>query len=371
MSSKNRINRKLGSAFALVVSLSTMGHAELMQVAGVPVGDSLNVRSASNANSADIGDLHEGDIIDVKGLSFDGKWSQVSFNGQNAWVASRYLIPVHGEELRSAIGPNVVSGISENDADGGLVIRSGPAFSEAPLGVLPNGTQVHIIQLSRDQKWGMIALANSVGWVSTRYLVAVQSPGAPQQGSITAPDGGPLPAAFIVAGVNAGDQLWVRQMPNATAPRIGGLLEAAVVMASSRAHGNWVQVTVNGQVGYVNARYLVRYSEGASQTTNGFPLGLTCRGTEPFWTLTIAQDRTTQFTSLIGGPDPIASLSQATPSIGGGYPFDFVAGPYSGALDSQSCSDGMSDLSYSMRITLMRQDPNGENAQLYGCCNVD
>jgi uncharacterized membrane protein len=170
------------------------------------------------------------------------------------------------------------------------------------LGVIPNGTAVHIIQKSQDGKWGMIALTNGVGWVSTHYLAAMTStpntmPSADPQ---TAPDGGPLPANL-----------------------------------------------------------------------NGFPLGITCSGTEPFWSLTVANDRTVRYNSLIDGPDPATLLTQATQSIGGGYPFNFVAQPYAGSLNAQACSDGMSDIGYSMSILLTRPSGNGASQTLHGCCNVD
>ena len=103
---------------------------------------------------------------------------------------------------------------------------------------------------------------------------------------------------------------------------------------------------------------------------NGFPLGLTCRGTEPFWTLTIAEDRTVEYTSLNDGADPITSLTQTTPATGGGYPYTFGAQRYSGALDQTTCSDGMSDISYPMSLILIRALSGGQTETLHGCCNL-
>lgn len=355
----------------LAAVLPSIAQADLMQVTGVPAGDSLNVRSGPRVKAADVGDLHEGDVINVEGTSVDGKWSQIRFNGQIAWVSSRYLTEAAGGGQAPVIGPNVVSGIAADDSDGGLVVRAEPDRNASRLEVLPSGTQVHIIQLSRDQKWGMIAASDGVGWVSTRYLTPQSEASPRSQGSTVAPDGGPLPAVFVVSGVASDDRLWVREAPNASAGKIAGLPEGAVINVDAVAQGNWVQVTINGQIGYLNARYLTRQPELATQTLSGFPLGITCRGTEPFWTLTIAQDRTTEYNPLIGPADPLTSLTLATPSTGGGYPFSFLAGPYSGALDYRTCSDGMSDISYTMAIAFTRQDPNGSVEQLYGCCNVD
>ncbi|WP_417270038.1 SH3 domain-containing protein [Celeribacter sp.] len=374
------MSRSKLTATATVIAAGAMSlwaasaFAEMMQVTGVPDGDSLNVRSGPNGQSADIGDLQEGEVVNVLGKNFAGTWSQIDYRGQKAWVASRYLTDTQdGDRAAVSTGPHVVSGIPSDDPDGGLVVRDGAGTDFAALGVLRNDTAVHIIQTSPDGKWGMIALADGVGWVSTRYLVAMMATPMPMPTADpqTAPDGGPLPAVFTVTGVAAGDKLWVRDAPQATGARIGGLVPGAVVNVTGHASGNWVQITLNGQIGYVNATYLTRATEsGSGSTVNGFPLGITCRGTEPFWTFTIADDRTVEFTSLIDGPEPIASLTQTTPSLGGGYPFDFAASPYAGSINAQACSDGMSDIAYTMSIMLTKPSSNWAGP-LHGCCNVD
>lgn len=360
---------------ALCVALSaSFAQAQTMQVSGIAAGDSLNVRKGPTSRSRDIGDLLEGDVIFVIGTNAAGTWSQIDYHGQRAWVSSRYLVGVQGGGgAPISPGPHTVVGIPANDPDGGLVIRDGPGKAYSALGTYPNGYQLNIIQLSNDGKWGMVALRDRVAWVSTAYLAAGNATPMPMPSPTPqiAPDGGPLPAVFTVTGVSSNDRLWVRAAPQATAPRLGEFPNGAVVNVTGRASGSWVQVTFNAQIGYVNSKYLVRTGANGPQTSNGFPLGITCMGTEPFWTLTIAQDRTVEYTSLIDGADTITSLTQTTPSVGGGYPFDFVAAPYSGTLNSQACSDGMSDNAYTMAIKLFNPGQNGSSPYLYACCNVD
>jgi uncharacterized membrane protein len=54
----------------------------------------------------------------------------------------------------------------------------------------------------------------------------------------------------------------------------------------------------------------------------------------------------------------------------GGYPFAFSAPPYSGLIRTQQCSDGMSDINYTMSISLNTPGQSGGNQTLYGCCSV-
>ncbi|MGO4910321.1 SH3 domain-containing protein [Pseudorhodobacter sp. W20_MBD10_FR17] len=356
--------------FALMVGF---GQAETMQVVGVGRGDTLNVRSGPGASYADIGDIGRNEKVEVRGYNSTRTWAQIRYRGRDAWVSAKYLSAFqaksqfNGQGGGILPGSNIITGIPANDPDGGLVVRDGAGQSFAALGVLPNGTQIHVIQLDRLGKWGMITIDSGVGWVSTAYLAAMAS-----EPTASAPGGGPLPGFFTVTGIDAQDKLWVRDAPRASGKRIGGFMAGTVVNVTAPASGNWVQVTLNGQIGYVNATYLTRSAElrGLS-TPSGFPLGTTCRGTEPYWTLTIAEDGAVQYTSLINGADPITTLSQATPAPSGGYPFQLLASPYTATVTLETCSDGMSDTVYPMGITLQKPPLNGVSGTLYGCCIVD
>ncbi len=221
---------------------------------------------------------------------------------------------------------------------------------------------------------GVDTRESDIGWVSTAYLAAMGSLPEPMPDATPniGLDGGPLPGVFSVSGITAGDRLWVRDAPHAGGHQIGSLHPGSVINVDGRASGNWGQVTHNGQIGYINMRFLTRMAENASSTTaNGFPLGLSCRGTEPFWTLEIGNDRQFQYTALVGGPDPARWLAMATPAPSGGYPFTFKAHPMTGIINQETCSDGMSDTLYHMSIQLNRPSGNnGHSERLFGCCNM-
>lgn len=360
------------SLLALGLTFSALGaSAEMMEVVGIADGDTLNVRRGPNASSADIGDLKEHTMVEVLGRNFARTWARIQYGDQLGWVSTAYLAT--SEPPPVAIGANVVTGIAADDPDGGLVVRGGAGTHFAAIGTLRNETLVHVIQMAEGGTWAMIGFGGNVGWVSTAYLTAASTLPDPSDGidPHTAPDGARLPAVFTVTGVAAGDKLWVRDAPAVTGARLGGLTPNSVVSINARASEDWGQITLNGEIGYVHMSYLTRaFESGGNTTVNGFPLGLTCRGTEPFWTLTIAEDRTVEYTSLNDGADPITSLTQTTPATGGGYPYTFGAQRYSGALDQTTCSDGMSDISYPMSLILIRALSGGQTETLHGCCSL-
>lgn len=374
--------QSLKSKFLYAVIASTwigvpnFAAAEMMQVIDVPAGDTLNIRQGPSASSVDIGDVAPQAYVEVLGYNLDQSWARISYQNQTGWVAARYLS--HENAPPASVGPNIVTGIQDTDPDGGLVVRDGAGASFGRLGVLLKDSHVHVIQFSGNGDWAMIAFGTGVGWVSSAYLAGLTSTPEPMPSATptVAPDGGALPATFTVTGVSADDKLWVRNAPHATAGRLGSLSPNAVVYVDGRASGQWGQITLNGQIGYIHMSYLTRAVGhgggplGVSSTGNGFPLGLSCRGTEPFWTLDIDEDRSVHYTSLINGNDPVRHLAIATPAPNGSYPFAFAAHPLAGALTLEACSDGMSDTVYSMSILLNRPSESGGMSTLYGCCNT-
>jgi len=358
---------------------ATPALADLMQVFNIPNGDTLNVRAGPGGNHADIGDLQQHDIINVVGIDPNGQWAEIRYRGREGWVSTRYLRqPMRGDGSSILTGPHVVTGIKAGDPDGGLVVRNGDGTSFARLGVLRNNTEVHVIQRSRDKTWAMISYGSGVGWVSAAYLntldrVSQPTPQPmPSSNPQTAPDGGSLPGTFTVSGVAANDVLWVRDRAQASGAKITSLAPGSTVRVLGMATATWAQVSVNGMTGFVNARFLTRrWGSSGTVPQNGFRLDITCQGTEPFWTLGIAADRTVTYTSLINGQAPLTALNQTAPSAGGGYPYTFGAPPYSGVISQGACSDGMSSNAYSMSITLNKPSQGGGIETVYGCCNVN
>jgi uncharacterized protein YgiM (DUF1202 family) len=359
---------------ALMLSTS-VANAEMMKVGGLREGDTLNVRTGAGANFTDIGDLRSGAIVNVNGVDSSGKWGQIVYRGQVAYVAMRYLQDVmRPDGSATGTGQFRVTGIKAGDPDGGLVIRAGAGADFAALGVLSNGEAIHVIQRSPDGKWAMIALATQVGWVSTAYLSETNPHGPaqpqpmPAQGAQNGPDGMPVPAVYSVTHVTADDVLWVRAEPDASSTPVNALAPDAPVSVIAMASPRWAKVTVGQTVGYVNAAYLTR--GGGVTTSSGLQMNLICRGTEPFWTLEIAADRSVNYT-MMGGSEQTSALNQASPSaMTGGYPYTIAAQPVSGIIDQRMCSDGMSDIVYPWSIVLNAPNEAGNMMTAHGCCTL-
>jgi len=367
-------------ATVLGLALSTNPvSAEMMQVGGLLAGDTLNVRDGAGTSFADIGDLHEGDIINVLGLDFEGKWAQITYRGQTAYVSVKYLHGVMGVDGSSTTtGAHWVTGIKAGDPDGGLVVRAGSGVNFAAVGVLSDGAEAHVIQNSDDGKWAMIAFGPGIGWVNSAYLSATDphaaastqlSPSSdPQSASLIGPDGLALPAVYTVTGVASDDVLWVRSEPTQFSGRVGNLAPNAPVVVLGMATDGWVQVSIGQDAGYVNADFLTR--GGGVTTSSGLQMNILCSGTEPFWTLDIDQDRTVTYT-MAGTAAQFSALNQATPSsLTGSYPYTIAAQPVTGVIGREICSDGMSEVQYPWSIVLNAPNEAGVLSTMQGCCTL-
>jgi uncharacterized membrane protein len=176
----------------------------------------------------------------------------------------------------------------------------------------------------------------------------------------------PAPALYDVSGVNAGDVLNVRTLPNADSDIIGELPPGAVsveVVAWSR-KSEWALVNAGDTAGWVSARFLE--PSQANSGAWGLPEGFRCFGTEPFWMIAPTAEGFEMTTpDTMDSPDLISVQDFSPPddvSLG-----LFFRGTEKGvALTSQvlpgRCSDGMSERAYGLHYT--------DTAGRLGCCTL-
>ncbi len=324
------------------------------RVKSTPSG-SLNVRAGPGTSFADIGDIASGTVVTVLGFDPSGRWAIINWQGQVAYVARSFLTDVsQAPAINDGLGQHRVTGIAANDPDGGLVVRIGPGTNFARLLVLPQGTAVNIVEISPDRKWSRAVLSDGgSGWVRNRYLRATaQNPQPPQ----------PQPGATSIV-TTPGFPLPVYEFPNDTSPQITVLSPNTPVAVLEQLNSDWLKVSVQGQEGYMHSAGTT--PGGGASSPQGMQAGLTCAGTEPFWTFQINTDGTTSFEDVGNQGTPITG---AISSVGGtAYPYTFQSGQITGQLNNQQCSDGMSDITYPFELFL-NVTMNGSAQTVQGCC---
>lgn len=177
-----------------------------------------------------------------------------------------------------------------------------------------------------------------------------------------------LPALYRVVGVAADDVLNIRIEPRAGATKIGELPPDAVgveVIALSES-GRWGMIATLEGNGWVSMGYLALDNSAGA----GFPRPMVCRGTEPFWSLRLAED---EDRFLWVGEEPANLTTQDEQEVAGGYLLsmtDETGVLHDLTITRAECSDGMSDRRFGWSAAMRVNGPTGPEA-LQGCCSLD
>ena len=179
-----------------------------------------------------------------------------------------------------------------------------------------------------------------------------------------------IPQFHDVTKVAADDRLNVRAAPSSQAERIGALGPDArgIEVVAIDETGRWGKINLDETSGWVNLRYLA--PRGVHIDNYNIPVGLSCYGTEPFWSLTYSNG--TFDMDLLGDAPQRLTIEIAQDS---GIDGDLRRMIHLNAHDVPAtafmypaiCNDGMSDRSFGLAISVM---VSLSGPLLSGCCSL-
>ena len=174
-------------------------------------------------------------------------------------------------------------------------------------------------------------------------------------------------AYFNVSGVAPDDTLNVRSEPEAGSEILGELAYDATSIEVVGREGGWAMINMGDVAGWISFTYLEQTEPDL--LANGLPAGLSCGGTEPFWSAEIS-DEAFIFNAFWEEEESISYPINAAPRAHTiGYPvFLMLEGGGVASLSPNTCSDGMSDTNYGWTLSLVR--PGAYEAAYAGCCTL-
>lgn len=177
----------------------------------------------------------------------------------------------------------------------------------------------------------------------------------------------PFPLLHDVTGVATNDILNIHRHPTITSGIVGQLTRAQtnVEVLDSDASGEWGLVNIGEGTGWVTMRYLRRTVDSDDYTlTREFH----CIGTEPFWSLDVAQGQSAIFSTLAGDEQTFpAGLVKTGTGRTDRFLLDLGEGAIA-VIAKSLCSDGMSDRLFGLEINLVT---GTDGRTLYsGCCSI-
>ncbi|MDX2075312.1 MAG: protein kinase [bacterium] len=126
------------------------------------------VREAPDAESTRLGAIIN-ETIPVIGISADGDWYQIEFEGNLAWIVKNSSIQLNGNEsLLPVVGGNLTVTIDRL----GAWVRSAPQSDSTRLGSLIDAT-VDVIGISPDGDWYAITYQGETGWIVKNVSVTL------------------------------------------------------------------------------------------------------------------------------------------------------------------------------------------------------
>lgn len=174
-----------------------------------------------------------------------------------------------------------------------------------------------------------------------------------------------LPTLFDVTGVAADDVLNIRETPSAKAPIIGSFAPDRTRIEVVEEQDGWARVNSEERSGWVAMRYLTYRTDVWGD--DNLPDGFSCYGTEPFWSLSVAEGQVIY--SDPETPESRHPIRKTLASVGFRDPTRAIL--TDGLIVSvvpQQCWDGMSDSQFGLRASVIMQDKS--TYLLQGCCSI-
>ncbi len=134
--------------------------------------NSLNVRSATLANSSILGKLTKGTKIDV--INISNNWAKIKYKNKYAYVNATYLKVVNTSSNSSKNAPsnNLVQSKKYEVTTNSLNVRSATSANSSILGKLTKGTKIDVINISNN--WAKIKYKNKYAYVNATYLKEIK-----------------------------------------------------------------------------------------------------------------------------------------------------------------------------------------------------
>ena len=230
-------NKKAALAAMMCMAMAVPFGANAENETRVITAGTLNLREGATTESEILGKYGWGTEVEV--LGYDGSWAFVQVGGQKGYMYTQYL----GAEGSTSYTRYV------NTNARGLNLRREP--NGDILGSYPRGTAVTV--LSSDNGWSKVTVNGQTGYMSSLWL----SSSKPTTGN-----GAAIGTAIVNNPLDT-QVLFLRSEPSTSSKALGYYRNGKSITLLEKLDG-WYKVSVDGQTGYMMAKYLKIGSESIS-----------------------------------------------------------------------------------------------------------
>jgi uncharacterized protein YraI len=228
-------------------------------------GDGVRCRADPSFGGAVITVLEEGTDVATRGGQ-DGDWVAVICSGENGWVHADFIGSGGGGSGDGGDGSpsnsSFVSGdaavVSGTNGDG-VRLRAGASGDSSILTVLPEGTEVSVIDGSSGD-WVAVAAASTSGFVHMDYLAAAAGESGEEDDGGSGGALGSGDHALVTSALN------LRYEPSFGSEVAAVAPDGIVVEITGRLNGEFYPVDWDGIQGYMHMDYLIWTDEALSES---------------------------------------------------------------------------------------------------------
>lgn len=210
---------------------------ETLAIVNVPV---LNVRNQPNNLSPVIATLQMGEVLPVLDRNLDNAWVKLNLGVFNGWVDNQF-VQLTNESVVTKVDTRPTATVIANL----LNVRNIPDPIEGEvLTQIRGGETYPALRRNISNGWIQLDVEGTLGWVNENFI------------RLTNADGIPNVVSDVEATVNTG-RLNVRARPTINSESLVKInfLETYPVLGRN-ASNTWIQLDVNGVVGWVNADFV-------------------------------------------------------------------------------------------------------------------
>jgi len=231
-------NKKAALAAMMCMTMAVPFGAGAENETRVITAGTLNLRQEANTDSEILGKYGWGTEVEV--LGYDGSWAFVQVGGQKGYMYTQYLGAEGATHYTRYVNTNTR----------GLNLRSTPDGDI--LGSYPRGTAVTV--LSAKDGWSKVEVDGKTGYMASLWLSQHKPTGTTGSSGI---------GSAVVSNPSDTQVLFLRSEPSTASKALGYYRNGKSVKLLKKLDG-WYKVSVDGQTGYMMAKYLKVTDEAVS-----------------------------------------------------------------------------------------------------------
>lgn len=249
-----------GAAAVLVQMTGSLAFGTIAEAGSsqVKATTAVNIRTKPTTSSSRLGVLYRGQKLEA--VSSSGGWTKVKYRGKTAYIYSKYL---SGSTGGSSTPSSNSSSTGSVYTTANLNLRTGPSMSYSVNRVASKGTKLSLTG-KISGSYSQIKYSGKTLWAATRYLST--SSGSASQN---------LPK--ITGQAKATTALMIRTSDKSNFKSLGDIPKGTIVDLTGKVSNGVAQIVYQGNVRWVNNKYLTSVSGSTNKPSTGSTPSTTTR----------------------------------------------------------------------------------------------